>query len=239
MRGTLTYRAWKREGGIVYTLCENTNVGDAVFSSPNIDSGNVVDAIEAGSITVDGQVYARSSSNDIDAPMWRPIITPAEMLDLTRIEYADTDKLVPLIREVEMRIKEILGDDLFIHIVSNPPDSTYDTLLNGGVYSTANGRRSFEGLKTAASYYAFAKAVKSDIVPTRYGNADKRSDFSNHSVLTERQKLTRETLEIADKHFQDCLDYIFTATDWISPCPCKPAVRFVSPHSLRIKIIGE
>lgn len=235
----LTYRAWEREGGIVYTLAETPAVGDAVFSSPNVDSGDVVDAIEAGSITVDGQVYARSATNDTDAPMWRPIITPAEMLDLTRMEYADTDKLVPLIREVEMHIKEILGDDLYIHIINNPPDPTYDTLLNGGVYSTDKGCRSFEGLKTAASYYAFAKAVKSDIVPTRYGNADKRSEYSNHSVLTERQKLTRETLEIADKHLQDCLDYIFTATDWISPCPCKPAVRFVSPHSLRIKIIGE
>ena len=239
MRGTLKYRAWKREGGIVYTLGENPNVGDAVFSSPNIDSGNVVEATEEGSITVSGEVYARSATNDTDAPKWRPIITPAEMLELTRMEYTDTDKLVPLIREAEMRIKEILGDDLYIHIVSNPPDPTYDTLLNGGVYSTANGQRSFEGLKTAAAYYAFAKAVKSDIVPTRYGNADKRSEYSNHSVLTERQKLTRETLEIADKHLQDCLDYIFTATDWISPCPCKPAVRFVSPHSLRIKIIGE
>lgn len=234
----LTYRAWKREGGIVYTLEENPSVGDAVFSSPNVDSGDVVDAIEAGSITVDGMAYARIASDDADAPMWRPIITPAEMLDLTRMEYTDTDKLVPLIREVEMRIKEILGDDLYIRIVSNPPDSTYDTLFNGGVYSTANGKRSFEGLKTATAYYAFAKAVKSDIVPTRYGNADKRSEHSNHSVLTERQKLTRETLEIADKHLQDCLDYIFTATDWLQ-CQCKPAVRFVSPHSLRIKIIGE
>lgn len=239
MRGTLTYRAWKREDGTVYTLDENPGAGDAVFSSLNVDSGKVVEATEEGSITVSGQVYARSATNDTDAPKWRPIITPAEMLELTRMEYTDTDKLVPLIREVEMRIKEILGDELYIRIVGNPPDTTYDTLLNGGVYATEQGQRSFEGLKTAAAYYAFAKAVKSDIVPTRYGNADKRSEYSYHSVLTERQKLTRETLEIADKHLQDCLDYIFTATDWISPCPCKPAVRFVSPHSLRIKIIGQ
>ncbi len=240
MRGTLTYRAWVGADGTVYTLAETPAVGDAVFSSPNVDSGKKVEESGFGYIAFGFGLphYNRSNDGDNLVPMWRPIVTPAEMVELTRLEYSDFDKLVPLIREVELHIKRILGDDLYVRIITNPPDHTFDTLLDGGVYETTCGSRSFEGLKTAAAYYAFAKVSKSDIVPTRYGNADKRSEYSYHSVLTERQKLIRETLEIADRHLQDCLNYIFTATDWI--CPCKPAVRFVSSHSLRFRIIdGE
>jgi hypothetical protein len=226
--------------GTVYTLDEAPKVGDAVFSSPNVDSGKKVEESGFGYIAFGFGLphYDRRNPDDKVVSMWRPIVTPAEMVELTRLEYSDFDKLVPLIREVELHIKRILGDDLYVRIITNPPDHTFDTLLDGGVYETTCGKRSFEGLKTAAAYYAFAKVSKSDIVPTRYGNADKRSEYSYHSALTERQKLIRETLEIADRHLQDCLDYIFTATDWI--CPCKPAVRFVSSHSLRFRIIdGE
>ena len=241
MKGKITYKAWTRGDVTVYTVTEEAAAGDKVYSGIDTDSGRVVEETGFGYIKTSefgSPRYDRNDKGDMLEDMFRPIVTPTEMLELTRLEYTDTDKLVPLIREVERHIKDILGDELYIRIVSNPRDHAFDTLMEGGVYESGCGKRSFEGLKTAAAYYAFAKACKSDIVPTRYGNADKRSEYSYHSALTEKQKLIRETLEIADRHLQDCLDYIFTATEWI--CPCKAAVRFVSSHSLRFRIIdGE
>ena len=239
MRGTLTYKAWVKDDEVVYTVTEEAAVGDKIYLGKDEDSGRVVEEVGFGYIAFGfaHPHYDRDETKDFTEERYRPIITPVEMLDLTRLEYSDTDKLVPLIREVERHIKTILGDELYIRIVSNPPDHTFDKLLEGGVYDSKCGKKSFEGLKTATAYYAFAKVSKSDIVPTRYGNADKRSEYSYHSALTERQKLIRETLELADRHLQDCLDYIFLATDWI--CPCKAAVRFVSSHSLRFRIIDS
>jgi hypothetical protein len=241
MRGTLKYNAWRGEAGTVYTLAETPAVGDAVFSAPNTDSGKKVEEAGFGYIAFGFGLphYERDNTLDAIVQKYRPIVTPLEMMELTRLEYSDQDKLVPLIREAELHVKATIGDELYIRIVTNPPDPAFDDLLEGCVYRTTCGDRSFEGLKTAVAYYAYAKVCKSDIVPTRYCNADKRSEYSYHSTLTERQKNVREALEYADKHLQDCLDYIFTATDWICPCR-KPKVRLVSSHSLRFRIIdGE
>lgn len=242
MIGKLTYHAWTRENETVYTLNPTASDGDALFTAPNIFGemrivGSGFGYIEIG---INHNRYDRDNAKDVVVDKYRLIVTPAEMASVTRLEYTDPDKLVPIIREVErMNIRPLLGTALYMAIVTNPPDSRFDTLLDGGTYETTCGLRAFDGLRTAAAYYAFARSVKSDIVQTRYGNADKRSEHSYHSSLQEKQKLSRETNVMADRYMQDCLNYIFTATDFVCPCD-KPKIKFVSPHSLRFNIIdGE
>lgn len=242
MIGKLTYYAWTHNDTTVYTLKAPATTEDVVYTAPNIDSDLSIVGAGFGYIEIGFEAarYERDNAKDAVVDKYRLIVTPGEMVGLTRLEYTDPNRLVPIIKEVErMNIRPILGASLYMAIVSNPPDHRFDTLLEGGIYKTTCGTMSFDGLKTAAAYYAFARSVKSDIVPTRYGNADKRSEYSYHSSLTEKQKLSRETNIMADRYMQDCLNYIFTATDFICPCE-RPRIKFVSPHSLRFNIVdGE
>jgi hypothetical protein len=87
MRGTLKYNAWRGEAGTVYTLAETPAVGDAVFSAPNTDSGKKVEEAGFGYIAFGFGLphYNRSNDGDKVVSMWRPIVTPAEMVKILGI----------------------------------------------------------------------------------------------------------------------------------------------------------
>lgn len=244
MNEKLKYYAWTWQGGEdsekVFTLTEEPISGSDVYSVPNILVGFVGMPAEGG-IIYGGKAYQRNTEGDVEISLYRPIVKPEEMLSYTRLEYADEDKLVRIIHEAEiMNVKPNLGNGLYSAIITNPPRQEFDALLEGGVYQFGGKDIQFEGLKAATAYYSFARVNQSSIVTTRYGQQDKRTEYSYQSTLTERQKLVREAFEIADRHMKDCLIYISANPGIFGGFGCKcQARKFKSPHTLRFKIIGK
>lgn len=244
MNEKLKYYAWTwqsgEDGEKVFTLTDEPVSDTRIYSVPNVLAG-VAGGITEDGIIFHGRTYQRDTEGDVETSLYRPIVKPEEMLSYTRLEYADEDKLVRIIHEAEvMNVKPNLGNGLYSAIITNPPRLEFDTLLEGGVYQFGGKDIQFEGLKAATAYYSFARVNQSSIVTTRYGQQDKRTEYSYQSTLTERQKLVREAFEIADRHMKDCLIYINANPDIFGGFGCKCQSRkFRSPHTLRFKIIGN
>ncbi len=237
MNEKLKYYAWEACGVVVYTLEETPVAGDAVYTSVNTAGPGLVDVVREGFIVVGRVVYGRQPASDAETSLYHPIITVKEMASITRQEYIDDDKLGRIIHESEMLyVKPAIGNEIYLRLITNPVSEDCNTLLDGGVYSLKGKRFQFEGLKTALAYYAFARSAKSSIIPTRYGTVEKKSEYSNQAVLTERQKLIRETFEVADRYLKDCVNYIVANPDTFPGF--KPG-KMRSPHSINFRIIGE
>lgn len=239
MKGTLKYYAWvnERDRITVYTLSDRPERGDAVFDSVNTVSTKEVEGILHETIIVSRVQYGRNDASDVVAELYRPIVSVAEMAECTRIEYTDSDKLVRIIHEAEqVYIKPVIGNALYLALITNPPQSQYDTLLEGGEFTYKGKQFQFEGLKAALAYYAYARSAKSSIIPTRYGTVEKKSEYSYQASLPERQKIIRETFELADRYLKDCVNYIAANPD-IFP-DFKPG-KMRSPHTPNFRIIGK
>lgn len=145
--------------------------------------------------------------------MKQHLITPKEVVSAGRPmgSIIDEERLLAYITEAEMmNIKPVLGDKLFHALLADENDTNekYAQLLIGGTYTSENEIYSFAGLKTAISYYVFAKNVMvGDFQSTRFGMVMKESDFSSHISTAERSACYNDTLEVANSYLQDCIDY--------------------------------
>lgn len=238
MKGTLKYYAWiNNERITVYTLSDTPERGAAVFDSVNTVSTKVVDGIFAETIVVSGVQYGRDNTSDVVAELYHAIVSVSEVANCTRIEYTDSDKLERIIHEAEqVYIKPVIGNELYLALITNPPQSQYNTLLEGGEFTYKGKQFQFEGLKAALAYYAYARSAKSSIIPTRYGTVEKRSEYSYQASLQERQKIIRETFEVADRYLKDCVNYIAANPDTFPGF--KPG-KMRSPHTPNFRIIGK
>lgn len=140
------------------------------------------------------------------------LITPAELSQFGRpiSTKTDEDKLKAYIIEAEqMNIKPVLGDDLFLSILEKgEDDDKVRTLLNGGTYQSDDRIYSFAGLKSAISYYVYAKYLMvGDFNATRFGVMMKEDSYSSHISSSERSNAYSDTLEVANCYLQDCVAY--------------------------------
>lgn len=121
------------------------------------------------------------------------------------------ERLLAYITEAEMmNIKPVLGDNLFHQLLSDDSDTNdlIVRLMSGGSYEYKGEIFHFTGLKTAISYYVFAKNVMvGDFQPTRYGIVLKESDYSTHISTAERSACYNDSIEVANSYLQDCIDY--------------------------------
>lgn len=140
------------------------------------------------------------------------LITPAELSQYGRpiSSKTDEDKLNAYIIEAEqMNIKPVLGDSLFLSILGKgEEDEEIRTLLNGGTYQSKDSIYSFAGLKSAMSYYVYAKYLMvGDFNATRFGVMMKEDSYSSHISSAERSNAYSDTLEVANCYLQDCVTY--------------------------------
>lgn len=140
------------------------------------------------------------------------LITPEEIVNLGRpIGKVDTKKLLAYITETEqMNIKPVLGDDLFLRLLTEyETNAEFQILLNGGAYTDERGNvSSFMGLKTTIAYFVYAQNVMSgDFQSTRYGMVIKDGDYSSHISSKERSDCYNNTLEVANHYLNECVKY--------------------------------
>ena len=122
----------------------------------------------------------------------------------------DKDKINAYITEAEqMNIKPVLGDDLFLSILEKgEDDENYSLLLYGGTYKVNGKIHSFAGLKSATSYYVFAKYLMiGDVNATRFGVVMKDDSYSARISSSERSNAYSDTLEVANFYLQECVQF--------------------------------
>lgn len=140
------------------------------------------------------------------------LITPDEVGKYGRPISArtDADKLTAYIVEAEqMNVKPVLGDELFLSILEKgEEDEKFCLLLSGGTYEF-NGRLfTFAGLKSAMSYYVFAKYLMvGDFNATRFGVTMKDDNYSTRISAVDRSNAYSDTLEVANCYLQDCVAF--------------------------------
>lgn len=141
------------------------------------------------------------------------LATVEEVIRIGRPIGGKTDhaRIQAYINEAEqLNIKPVLGDRLFLDILSRgEEDERYKLLLSGGTYTDGKGHpHQFAGLKCALAYFVFAKNVMvGDYQTTRYGVVLKESDYSTHLSSKERADCYNDTLEVAAGYLRDCLLY--------------------------------
>lgn len=110
----------------------------------------------------------------------------------------------------QLYVKPLLGDMLYMDLLEKKDSlDEYKILLDGGTYTN---RRSetflITGLRTAISYYVYAKYVMNgDFESTRYGVVIKDNEYSNHLSDKNRSSCYNDALEMANSYMQECLLY--------------------------------
>lgn len=110
-----------------------------------------------------------------------------------------------------MYVKARLGDALYMDLLENKDEDidVYKTLLDGGTYQNAR-KETFmiAGLRTAISYYVYAKYVMNgDFESTRYGVVIKDTEYSNHLSDKNRSSCYNDAIEMANSYMEECILY--------------------------------
>ena len=108
------------------------------------------------------------------------------------------------------------------------------TLLNGGSYVYNDDTYTFEGLKAAIIYYAFARWRRRDgVTVTAFGSVVKSSDFSEPVPESVRMRLSKDDFEIAEALKLDIIRYLNRNIDDYPLWTCTTPKR-----KLQIKSVG-
>lgn len=149
------------------------------------------------------------------------------------------DKLSAFLTEAEtLLVKPIIGEELFWHLTNRDAStfdktfdktfhnslllstSQYNTLIDGGTYTTPKGKMvCFNGLAAAISYYVYAKIVLcGDVESTRYGMVVKDDEYSTRLSQKERADIYHDALDVAHAYMADCGRYIASINIRIKSC---------------------
>ena len=167
--------------------------------------------------------------------MLQYLITCKEVHELTRKMsiHIENDKMDAFIREAEnLDVKPVIGDGLFIAL--HKDYERFTALLNGGVYENEDGElKSFTGLKTALSYFVYARLVRNnDGQVTRMGFVNKDNDHSTRASELERERIYNDAVAIARRYMHECMDFIRQDNECTSCCGTKPQTG-------RYKVLGD
>lgn len=164
----------------------------------------------------------------------RHLIEPRDVCRYARPCDMDDEIIARAIEEAELLdIKPKLGDELFLHLTTQPSDELFD----GGQYTDACGTvRHFVGLRRALAYYTWARLVKTSVNHlTRFGYVQKHDEYSQATEYRERQTAYNDAFAVADGYMKECLAYI-QASEIFADYKLKGKVK---ANRTKFKIIGD
>lgn len=146
------------------------------------------------------------------------LLTVEEFRRLARptSKHIDEDEVCSYIRECEdMTIIPAIGFDTYEKLLSDNLSDDEKTLLNGGTWvqgivGRCNGqnglRRKCSGLKTALSYFVYAKMIQSDgSIVTRTGAMRHNDEYASH--IEDKKARYNDVMNVAEEYLSGCLQY--------------------------------
>ena len=81
----------------------------------------------------------------------------------------------------EQELQQLLGDEMYYHMLTNISAQKYQDLLNGKTYTASSGNTvNYPGLKPVLAFHAYARYVGgTNFQPTESGIVVKRTEHSN------------------------------------------------------------
>lgn len=118
------------------------------------------------------------------------------------------DRIEPYIAEVEhMYVIPAIGAELYERIDAG--DETDITLIDGGYYTSAEGRKMCYGLKRSIAYYAYVRILRNNSINvTAFGVTQKTGNFSQPTQQDASDIAIDEAQKMADMYLKSCVDYI-------------------------------
>lgn len=106
-----------------------------------------------------------------------------------------------------------------------------DILLNGGYYDDCKRKRT-KGLKTALSYYAYAKMARNDgVIVGRSGLMQHTDEYAQRADDKQRTNRYNDVMSIAETYLSGCLDLIRSKID--------PSIKRVRGKRTTIIAVGD
>lgn len=166
-----------------------------------------------------GQGDGQESSEDEGTKVVREhLLTVEEFRNLARptSKHIDEDEVCSFIRECEdMTIIPAIGYDTYEKLLSDDLSDEEKVLLDGGTWvqgivGRCNGqnglRRKCSGLKTALSYFVYAKMIQSDgSIVTRTGAMRHIDEYASH--IEDKKGRYNDVMNVAEEYLSGCLQY--------------------------------
>lgn len=166
-----------------------------------------------------GQGDGQESSEDEGTKVVREhLLTVEEFRSLARptSKHIDEEEVCSFIRECEdMTIIPAIGYDTYEKLLSDDLSDEEKVLLDGGTWvqgivGRCNGqnglRRKCSGLKTALSYFVYAKMIQSDgSIVTRTGAMRHNDEYASH--IEDKKGRYNEVMNVAEEYLSGCLQY--------------------------------
>ena len=139
-----------------------------------------------------------------------PLIDKTYLRSLFEISIETDVRIETRIEEAQIKdIKTVLGDALYWDFVNNITLPKYALLLNGGTYlNCENNTVSFEGIKKALAYYAYARIIESNIAVTRYGAVQKKVDLSEPIPTTTIARASAQNISMAVVYMNEVASFL-------------------------------
>lgn len=145
------------------------------------------------------------------------ILTVEEFKELARpiSKHVDEDEVKAFIRECEdMNIISAVGLETFEALTEDELDEAHDILLNGGTWTVSvcgcekDRKMKCAGLKTALSYFVYAKMIQSDGgIITRTGMMRHNDEHASHTDDKNRVRRYNDVMNVAEEYLSGCLMY--------------------------------
>lgn len=166
-----------------------------------------------------GQGDGQESSEDEGTKVVREhLLTVEEFRSLARptSKHIDEEEVCSFIRECEdMTIIPAIGYDTYEKLLSDDLSDEEKVLLDGGTWvqgivGRCNGqnglRRKCSGLKTALSYFVYAKMIQSDgSIVTRTGAMRHNDEYASH--IEDKKGRYNDVMNVAEEYLSGCLQY--------------------------------
>ena len=166
-----------------------------------------------------GQGDGQESSEDEGTKVVREhLLTVEEFRSLARptSKHIDEEEVCSFIRECEdMTIIPAIGYDTYEKLLSDDLSDEEKVLLDGGTWVQGivgrcygqNGlRRKCSGLKTALSYFVYAKMIQSDgSIVTRTGAMGHNDEYASH--IEDKKGRYNDVMNVAEEYLSGCLQY--------------------------------
>lgn len=169
------------------------------------------------------------------------IVTSSDVMLMCRpiSTHYKPERIEMFIPEAELiDIKDQIGEQLYISLLDS--GTTYQELLDGGIYTVDEKKYIFKGLKSAISYFVYSRLIRnSDGQLTPYGYVNKDTDVSQKPELKERIAAANDAMEIGQAYLNECLQYIRLHPDLFPVTESECAQQTTTKSTYRITEIGD
>lgn len=136
--------------------------------------------------------------------------TYSDQQAIRKISANNELKWEPIATEVQfVKLKELMGDNFYQDVVGNPTGTWNVKLIDGDTYTKDGVNYTFSGLKYVLAYLFYERYIMEiDAQDTFVGFMKNDNVNASHVGFAQKKNMGMEMKRIADKHWQDCRDFV-------------------------------